>query len=85
LNADVQEIQRVLKPGGTFVLIAEAYKGGKYDERLQKLDKLRGEMRFCHLTIADHRDLFSRAGYSDIQIIEDYERGWVFGAGKRSV
>jgi ubiquinone/menaquinone biosynthesis C-methylase UbiE len=84
LNADVQEIQRVLKPGGTFVLIAEAYKGGKYDERLQKLDKLRGELKFAHLSIAEHRDLFSRAGYFDIQIIEDYERGWVCAIGKRS-
>ena len=77
LNADVREVQRVLKPGGTFALIAEAYKGGKYDERLKKLDKLRGDLKFAHLSIAEHRDLFSEAGFIDIQIIEDYERGWV--------
>jgi hypothetical protein len=84
LNADVREILRVLKTGGTFILIAEAYKGGKYDERLKKLDKLRGELKFAHLSIAEHRDMFSRAGYSDIQIFEDYERGWVCAVGKRS-
>jgi ubiquinone/menaquinone biosynthesis C-methylase UbiE len=84
LIADTREILRVLKTGGTFVLIAEAYKGGKYDEKLKKLDKLRGEEKFAHLTIADHRDLLSNAGYTDIQVVEDYERGWVVAIGKRS-
>ncbi len=84
LNADVQETLRVLKPGGTFALIAEAYKGGKFDERLKKLDKLRGEMKFALLSIAEFRDLFSNAGYSDIQITEEYERGWVCASGRRA-
>ncbi len=83
LITDAREILRVLKPDGTFALIAEAYKGGKYDERLSKLDKLRGELKFAHLSIAEHRDMFSKAGYSDIQIIEDYERGWVCASGQK--
>lgn len=28
LNADMQEVLRVLKPVGTLIIIAEAYKGG---------------------------------------------------------
>jgi SAM-dependent methyltransferase len=84
LITDAREILRVLKPDGTFALIAEAYKGGKYDERLSKLDKLRGELKFAHLSIAEHRDMFSKAGFADIQIIEDYERGWVCVVGRRS-
>ena len=84
LDADVHEILRVLKPGGTFLLIAEAYKGGKYDERLRKLDKLRGELKFSHVSIAEHRDLFSKAGFSEVQVFEDYERGWVCATGKRT-
>jgi SAM-dependent methyltransferase len=84
LTADTKEIFRVVKPGGTFLLIAEAYKGGKYDERLKKLDKLRGELKFAHLNIAEHRDLFSAAGFSNIEVFEDYERGWVCVKGKRS-
>jgi ubiquinone/menaquinone biosynthesis C-methylase UbiE len=83
LIADTREILRVLKPGGTFVLIAEAYKGGKYDERLKKLDKVRAEMRFALLSIAEFRDLFSNSGYSDIQITEEYERGWVYASGRK--
>jgi SAM-dependent methyltransferase len=84
LTADMHEIQRVLKPGGTFLLIAEAYKGGKYDKQLSKIDDLRKTMKLAHLTIAEHRDLFSKAGYIDIQIVEDYERGWVCGLGRKS-
>jgi ubiquinone/menaquinone biosynthesis C-methylase UbiE len=84
LDADVREILRVLKPGGTFILIAEAYKGGKHDERLKKLDKLRGELKFAHLSIAEHHDLFSRAAFSDVQISEDYERGWVCAKGRKA-
>ena len=84
LIADAREILRVLKTGGMFVLIAEAYKGGKYDERLKKLDKLRGDLKFAHLSIDEHRDMLSRAGYCDIQIIEDYERGWVCAVAKRN-
>jgi SAM-dependent methyltransferase len=81
LTQDIKEIVRVLKSGGTFALIAEAYKGGKYDERLKKLDKLRGELKFTHLSIEEHRDLFSKAGLSDVKVFEDYERGWVCATG----
>jgi hypothetical protein len=31
LPANVREILRVLKPGGTFALIAETYRGGRFD------------------------------------------------------
>src|SRR6266508_2688719 len=37
LVADMHEVLRVLKPGGKLIIIAEAYKGGKYDKVLQKL------------------------------------------------
>jgi SAM-dependent methyltransferase len=85
LTGDTREIMRVLKPGGTFVLIAEAYRGGKYDEKLRKLDELLGEVRFAHLSIEEHRDLLVNAGFSDIQIFEDYERGWVCATGKKGL
>jgi SAM-dependent methyltransferase len=35
LVKDMQEVLRVLKPGGTLIVIAESYKQGRYD-RLQR-------------------------------------------------
>ena len=40
LPADMREVLRVLKPGGTLIIIAEAYKGGKHDKRLEKVAEL---------------------------------------------
>lgn len=83
LNADMQEVLRVLKPGGTLIIIAEAYKGGKYDRLLQNLERLRGMMNYAHLSASEHRELFSNAGYSDVQVHEDYDKGWICAVGRK--
>jgi ubiquinone/menaquinone biosynthesis C-methylase UbiE len=36
LPADMREIQRVLRPGGTLVVLAEAYKGGSTTSGFKK-------------------------------------------------
>jgi ubiquinone/menaquinone biosynthesis C-methylase UbiE len=81
LNADMREVLRVLKPDGTLIIIAEAYKGGKYDQILQKLEELRGMMNYAHLTAGEHREMFEKAGYSDVQVFEEYEKGWICATG----
>jgi ubiquinone/menaquinone biosynthesis C-methylase UbiE len=85
LAADLRELLRVLKPAGTLVLIAEAYKGGKYDRLLRRLEALErlGIMRYAHLTLEEHRSLLVAAGYSEVQVFEDYERGWICATGVR--
>jgi ubiquinone/menaquinone biosynthesis C-methylase UbiE len=83
LNADLREVRRVLKPGGTLIIIAEAYKGGKYDRQLQKLEELRGLMHYAHLSLGEHRDLFTGSGYSDVQVFEEYDKGWICALGKK--
>ena len=85
LESDVAETLRVLKPGGTFALIAEAYKGGKYDRLLQRLDMLqqRGIMNFALLTASEHNALLSAAGYSDVEVVEQYEKGWLCATGRK--
>ena len=81
LPADMQEVLRVLKPGGTLIIIAEAYKGGKYDKTLQKLVGLFNN--FAYLNVNEHKELFTKAGYSDVQIFEEYNKGWLCGVGTK--
>lgn len=85
LGSDTKEILRVLKPGGTLVLIAEAYKGGKYDRLLRRLEALqrRGIMKYSHLTVAEHGALLSGAGFTDVRAVEEYERGWLCVFGRK--
>jgi ubiquinone/menaquinone biosynthesis C-methylase UbiE len=80
LVADMHEVLRVLKPGGKLIIIAETYKGGKYDKALQKLA---GLANIALLSVDEYRELFSRAGYSEVQIVEDYDKGWICGIGTK--
>jgi ubiquinone/menaquinone biosynthesis C-methylase UbiE len=80
LSADVREVLRVLKPGGKLIIIAEAYRGGKYANRMQKLADL---TNWEVLSASEHRELFMKAGYSDVQVFEQYDKGWICGIGRR--
>jgi ubiquinone/menaquinone biosynthesis C-methylase UbiE len=84
LPGDMREVLRVLKPGGTLIVIAEIYKGmatkaGKF------LDKYASQAGMTLLSVAEHRGLFSDAGYSDVQVIENREKGWICGFGRKPV
>jgi SAM-dependent methyltransferase len=83
LPADMREVLRVLKPGGTLLIIAEAYKGGKHDKTMQRFAAAMGALGYSHLDVSEHRELFSEAGYSDAQVFEDYDRGWLCAVGKK--
>jgi SAM-dependent methyltransferase len=80
LVADLHEVLRVLQPGGTLVIIAEAYKGGKHDKVYQRLFDM---MDGTYLTVDGHRELLARAGYADIRVFEDRGRGWLCAIGTR--
>jgi ubiquinone/menaquinone biosynthesis C-methylase UbiE len=74
LAGDMREILRVLKPAGRLVVIAEMYKGGKYDWLKWPLMWL---LRSSHLSVSDHRELFASAGYVNVEIFEESSRGWI--------
>ncbi len=76
LKGDMREILRVLKPGGRLVVIAEMYKGGKYDRLKWPVMWL---LRSSHLSVSDHRQLFTATGYVDVQILEETNKGWICG------
>lgn len=80
LNPDMREILRVLKPGGKLIVIAETYKGGKFDTLKWPLMWL---LRSSHLSVDNHRQLFSTTGYTDVQIFEEHHKGWICAIGAK--
>jgi hypothetical protein len=68
----MQEILRVLKPGGTLLVIAESYAKGSRGTTF---------LNFARLSVAEHRALFSTAGYQHIQVFENRGKGWLSALG----
>jgi SAM-dependent methyltransferase len=85
LSADMREVLRVLQSGGALVIIAEVYKGGKYDRRVQQFaDMMQSTgLSYANLSVDEHRELFLRAGFTDVQVMEQYDKGWICGIGKK--
>jgi ubiquinone/menaquinone biosynthesis C-methylase UbiE len=82
LPGGMREALRVLKPGGTLIVIAEAYKGmttgaGKL------VEKYASRTGMTLLNVAEHRELFSNAGYSVVQVVEKREKGWICAIGRK--
>jgi ubiquinone/menaquinone biosynthesis C-methylase UbiE len=80
LVTDMQEILRVLKPNGKLIIIGSAYKGGKYDKRNQMYAEL---IEIAFPSVNELRELFLRAGYTDVQMFEEYNRGRMCGIGRK--
>jgi ubiquinone/menaquinone biosynthesis C-methylase UbiE len=74
LLGDMRQVQRVLKPGGRVVIIAETYKGGKYDWLKWPVMWL---LRSSHLSVSDHRKLFESCGCLNVEIFEESNKGWI--------
>jgi len=81
LPGDVREVMRVLKPGGTFMIIAETYRGRRNDWLYRPVMQLL--LRAAYLTPDQHRDLLVNAGYRDVQVVEERDRGWICATGRR--
>jgi SAM-dependent methyltransferase len=82
LVGDMREVLRVVKPGGKLMVIAETYKGGKYDKLKWPVMWL---LRSSHLSVNEHRELFSNAGYTDVEIFEEHSKGWICGIARKAL
>ena len=83
LPGDVREIFRVLKPGGTLILIAEVY-GGSKTKAGQLAERYSAQTGLKLLTVDQHRELFVEAGYSDVRIVEERDKGWICAIGGKT-
>ena len=82
LPADMREVFSVVKPGGRLIIIAEIYKGANtVTARLAEEYSERTGMAL--LSVDEHRELFTNAGYSNVEIIEERDRGWICGTGRK--
>jgi SAM-dependent methyltransferase len=82
LPADMREVLRVLKPGGTLIIIAEIYRGAK-TKTAKLAEKYLPLSGMALLSVDEHRELFANAGYSDVQVIEEVSKGWICGIGRK--
>ncbi|HEY6337902.1 MAG TPA: class I SAM-dependent methyltransferase [Candidatus Sulfotelmatobacter sp.] len=80
----MREIRRVLKPGGTFVIIAEVYRGAA-TRTAKLLEEYARKTGLKLLSVDEHRDLLQSAGYAEVQIIEQPSKGWICGIGKNPI
>jgi SAM-dependent methyltransferase len=80
LPANVREILRVLRPGGTFALIAETYRGGPFRFLYGMVMPL---LRAAFLSEAQHRDLLTQAGFTQVAIMHPSGKNWICATGRR--
>lgn len=80
LVGDMQEVLRVLKPGGKLMIISESFKGVKYGKAFENLAE---KMNMPYMSVDEHRELFAKAGYSDVQMFEKPDKLWICGTGTK--
>jgi ubiquinone/menaquinone biosynthesis C-methylase UbiE len=80
LPANVREILRVLKPGGTFALIAETYRGGTFRLFYSIVMPL---IRAAFLSDTEHRDLLAQAGFTEVATKHVAGKNWICATGRR--
>lgn len=82
IAAGMREILRVLKPGGTLILIAEVYKGASRGSA-RLMEKYADRAGLKLLTAEEHRKLFEDAGYAHVEVDAIPEKAWICAEGKK--
>jgi ubiquinone/menaquinone biosynthesis C-methylase UbiE len=82
LQTDMREVFRVTKPGGKLIVIAEIYKGAT-TLAARIVEKHASETGMTLLSVDEHHELLGNAGYSDVQVVEKRDAGWICATGRK--
>ena len=74
LDTDLPEVKRVVKPGGQLLIACTMYEGGKYDKRNRRFVD---EIDMHYLSVGEFQNLLEASGFDDIQVIVEYDKGWI--------
>jgi SAM-dependent methyltransferase len=77
---DMREVRRVLKPGGTFLVVAESYRTGALDWLEGPIMRALGS---APLGMDDYRDCLAQAGFSDPHSFEKEGRSGMCALGHK--
>jgi ubiquinone/menaquinone biosynthesis C-methylase UbiE len=77
---DLKEIKRVLKPGGTLLIVNEVYKDGQFEKRNSKWVKLL-DMQIH--TPNEYKDFLTKADYHIIKIDNIPQKNWITAIAKK--
>jgi ubiquinone/menaquinone biosynthesis C-methylase UbiE len=80
LPANMREVLRILKPGGSFALIAETYRGGPFKMLYGIVMPL---LRAAFLSDPEHRDLLMNAGFTEVATDHVSGKNWIFATGRK--
>jgi ubiquinone/menaquinone biosynthesis C-methylase UbiE len=81
LHRDLQEIKRVLKPGGTLLLVNEVYENEKFQDRNRKWAAW-ADMQLH--SPGGYREFLETAGYEAIEVHEVVEKNWIAAVGNKT-
>jgi ubiquinone/menaquinone biosynthesis C-methylase UbiE len=84
LPTDLREVLRVLKRGGRLIIIAEVYKGAQTFTS-KAVERYSAKTGMALLSVEEHRELFTAAGYSDVQVITEPSKGWICCIGSKTL
>ena len=70
----------MLREGGRLAIVAESYRGKRFGAPDVLVMRVLGSTL---LTIEEHRQAFAAAGFSDVTVFEEKQKGWLCVVGEK--